>query len=91
MLYLQDHFSLLTCYVNMATNRDSKKTDLDDKFEDFSNPWTFSYLFMSGEIKLVKWIMGHHILADNIKCVTCAADCRLGLGGKRIDGATGDS
>ena len=53
MLYLQDHFSLLTCYVNMATNRDSKKTDLDDKFEDFSNPWPFSYLFMSGEIKLL--------------------------------------
>ena len=33
------------------------KKDIDDiNFEDFTNPWTFAALFMSEDLKLVKWL-----------------------------------
>ena len=60
------------------TYRGYMKKDIKNvNFEDFTNPWTFAALFMSEDMKLVKWLMDRNILASSMKCVCCGLNCKL--------------
>ena len=94
-MYLTLDYSII---VKMATgnkklkkcgNYTYMKSDIKNvNFEDFTNPWTFAALFMSKDMKLVKWLMERNIFASSMKCVCCGLNCKLGKRAKKIDGST---
>ena len=60
------------------TYRGYMKKDIKNvNFEDFTNSWTFAALFMSEDMKLVKWLMDRNILASSMKFVCCGLNCKL--------------
>ena len=45
-------------------------------------------LFMSEDLKLVKWLMDRYVLASLMKCVSCGLNCKLRKRALKLDGVT---